>query len=82
MRFAKVTFGVGLGLFVIAAAGLTGTWVLAVGTVVMGHAALVSVVVLEERDHVAVEGLYPAASEPLEPARPAPASEDAFAQAA
>lgn len=59
MRFAKVMFTVGLGLFLTAGAGLTGTWALVVSTVAMGLAALVAVVVMEDREYAAVEGLYP-----------------------
>lgn len=66
MRFAKVAFAIGLGLFVAAGAGLTGTWALVVSTIAMGLASLVAVVVLEDRDYAAVEGLYPVASDPLD----------------
>lgn len=82
MRFAKVAFTVGLGLFVAAGVGLTGTWALAVSTVVMGLAGLVAVVVLEDRDHAGVQGLYPVASDPLQgPVADKPA-EEAFVPAA
>ena len=81
MRFAKFTFAVGIGMFVAGAVGVTGTWALVASTVVMGLAALVAVVVMEERDYAAVEGLYPSASDPpSEPAAAPPA--DGFAQAA
>ncbi len=82
MRFAKVTFTVGLGLFLAAGIGLTGTWALAVSTVVMGLAGLVAVVVMEDRDYAGVEGLYPVASDELQDAAAPQAPEEALAHAA
>lgn len=69
MRFAKVSFTVGLGLFGAAGIGLTGMWALVVSTVAMGLGALVAVVIMEDREYAGVEGLYPAASDSVvEPA--------------
>jgi len=82
MRFAKVTFVVGLGMFAAAGVGLTGTWALAASTVVMGLAGLVAVVVMEERDYAAVEGLYPAGSDRPEDAVAAASTEEPLAHAA
>lgn len=81
MRFSKVTFAVGAGMFVAAALGAAGTWALVTGTVVMGLAALVAVVVMEERDYIAVEGLYPRASAPPPDLAAVPPADD-LAQAA
>ena len=82
MRFAKVTFTVGAALFAAGAAGLVGTWALAVSTVAMLAAGLVAVIVMEERDYAAIEGLYLAGNEPAddlvaEPAAQAPGAEAA-----
>ena len=82
MRFAEVTFGVGLSMFAAAGAGLLGTWALVASTIVMGVAALVAVVVMEERDYSSVEGLYPAGSDPVEAAVAGAATEERLAQAA
>ena len=68
MRFAGVTFGMGAGLFAAAAAGLVGTWALAASTVAMLAAGLVAVIVMEERDYAAIEGLHPASSDPVDDA--------------
>ena len=81
MRFSKVTFAVGAGMFVAAAVGVAGTWALVTSTVVMGLAALVAVVVMEERDYIAVEGLYPQASASPPDAAAVPPADD-LAQAA
>jgi hypothetical protein len=72
----------GLGLFVAAGAGLTGTWALVVSTIAMGLAGLVAVVVLEDRDYAAVEGLYPVASDPLDGAVTEHPAEEGMARAA
>jgi hypothetical protein len=66
MRFAKVTFTAGALLFAAGAAAVVGTWALAVSTVAMLAAGLVAVIVMEERDHGAIEGLYPAGNDPVD----------------
>lgn len=82
MRFAKTAFASGLGLFVAAGAGLTGTWALVVSTIAMGLAGLVAVVVWEDRDYAGVEGLYPVASDPLDDPRTEPPAEEGMVRAA